>query len=261
MAKEDQKRLAENCRLKHQTPPLLLLPNAWDAMSARIFEAAGFNAIATTSGGVAWALGFPDGEKAPWHEVVAATERIVRTVSVPVTAEIEAGYGETPDQVARSVSEIIRIGAVGINLEDGTPHPERPIRSVEDAVERIRAARLPGPRMCPWSSMQGLIFISNMLAMTRLALPRPCGEVRLTWPRVPIASFRSAWPISKPSVNRGGTQNPDQHRGQSWHAERRAARAAGCGARQHGLRPFASCHVVDAEDRAGASRKRRIRCA
>jgi 2-methylisocitrate lyase-like PEP mutase family enzyme len=141
MAKEDQKRLAENFRLKHQTPPLLLLPNAWDAMSARIFEAAGFNAIGTTSGGVAWALGFPDGEKTPWHKVVAATERIVRTVRVPVTADIEAGYGETPDQVARSVSEIIRIGAVGINLEDGTPHPERPIRSVEDAVERIRAAR------------------------------------------------------------------------------------------------------------------------
>ena len=113
MAKEDQKRLAENFRLKHQTPPLLLVPNAWDAMSARIFEAAGFDAIATTSGGVAWALGFPDGEKAPWHEVVAATERIVRTVRVPVTADIEAGYGETPDQVARSVTEIIRIGAVG----------------------------------------------------------------------------------------------------------------------------------------------------
>ena len=102
-------------------------------------------------------------------------------------------YGETPDQVARSVSEIIRIGAVGINLEDGTPHPERPIRSVEDAVERIaRRGRLPGPRMCRWSSMQGLFFISNILAMMKLALPRPCDEVRLTWPRVPIASFRSA---------------------------------------------------------------------
>lgn len=141
MTKDEQKRLAEAFRQKHQAPPLLLLPNAWDAMSARIFEAAGFNAIATTSGGVAWALGFPDGEKAPWNEVVAATERIVRPVRVPVTADIEAGYGETPDQVARSVSEIIRIGAVGINLEDGTPHPQRPIRSIENAVDRIRAAR------------------------------------------------------------------------------------------------------------------------
>ena len=102
-------------------------------------------------------------------------------------------YGETPDQVARSVSEIIRIGAVGINLEDGTPHPERPIRSVEDAVERIRAAREAArAEDVPLVINAGLIFISNILAMMRLALPRPCDEVRLTWPRVPIASFRSA---------------------------------------------------------------------
>ena len=86
-------------------------------MSARIFEAAGFGAIATTSGGVAWALGFPDGEHPPWSEVVAATERIVRAVRVP--ADIEGGYGETSEQVARSVTEIIRTGVVGINLEVG----------------------------------------------------------------------------------------------------------------------------------------------
>ena len=89
-------------------------------MSARIFEAVGFGAIATTSGGVAWALGFPDGEHPPWSEVVAATERIVCAVRVPVTADIEGGYGETPEQVARSVTEIIRTGVVGINLEVGS---------------------------------------------------------------------------------------------------------------------------------------------
>ena len=89
-------------------------------MSARIFEAVGFGAIATTSGGVAWALGFPDGEHPPWSEVVAATERIVCAVRVPVMADIEGGYGETPEQVARSVTEIIRTGVVGINLEVGS---------------------------------------------------------------------------------------------------------------------------------------------
>lgn len=140
MTNEEQKRLAETFRNMHRGPQLLLLPNAWDAMSARIFEAADFDAIATTSGGLAWALGFPDGEKAPWNEVVAATERITRTVRVPVTADIEGGYAETPDEVARSVADIIRAGAVGINLEDGT-HAQMPIRSIEDAVERIRAAR------------------------------------------------------------------------------------------------------------------------
>ena len=80
MTKDSQKQQAEAFRQRHRARPLLLLPNAWDAMSARVFEAARFDAIATTSGGVAWALGFSDGEKAPWNEVVAATERIVRTV-------------------------------------------------------------------------------------------------------------------------------------------------------------------------------------
>jgi 2-methylisocitrate lyase-like PEP mutase family enzyme len=141
MTKEHQRRLAEEFRRRHRTRPLLLLPNAWDPMSARVFEAAGFDAIATTSGGVAWALGFPDGEKAPWQEVVAATARITRCVRVPVTADIEGGYGESPGDVANSVTDIIRAGAVGINLEDGTHRADIPIRSMEDAVARIAAAR------------------------------------------------------------------------------------------------------------------------
>ncbi len=141
MNTDDQRNAAARFRALHRTPPILLLPNAWDPMSARIFEAAGFAAVATTSGGLAWALGYPDGEKAPWREVVAATRRIVEAVNVPVTADIEAGYGETPEEVGRSVADIIGTGAVGVNLEDGTPRPERPVRTVEDAAARIRAAR------------------------------------------------------------------------------------------------------------------------
>jgi 2-methylisocitrate lyase-like PEP mutase family enzyme len=110
-------------------------------MSARIFAAAGFDAVATTSGGVAWALGYADGEQTPWAEVVAATARVVRAARVPVTADIEAGYGDTPNAVMSSVSEIIRAGAVGVNLEDGTPRGAEPIRSIADAADRIRAAR------------------------------------------------------------------------------------------------------------------------
>src|ERR1700750_737691 len=132
---------AEPFRNKHRGPRLLLLPNAWDAMSARVFVAAGFDAIATTSGGVAWSLGYADGEQTPWAEVVAATARIVRAARAPVTADIEAGYGETPDAVMRSVSEITEAGAVGVNLEDGTPHGPVPIRGAADAADRIRAAR------------------------------------------------------------------------------------------------------------------------
>lgn len=136
-----QSREAERFRAMHRGPALLLLPNAWDAMSARICASAGFAAIATTSGGVSWALGYADGEAAPWDEVVAATRRIVRAAAVPVTADIEAGFGDTPEAVGKSVAEIIAAGAVGVNLEDGTPRGPVPIRPIAEAAERIRAAR------------------------------------------------------------------------------------------------------------------------
>ena len=141
MNKDLQIRLAEDFRSRHRRKPLLLLANAWDPISARIVEAAGFDAVATTSGGLAWALGYRDGEETPWAEVVAATARIVRTVRVPLTADIEAGYGETTDQVAQSVRDIIGAGAVGVNLEDGSHDAARPMRDIDDMTARIRAAR------------------------------------------------------------------------------------------------------------------------
>ena len=140
MNKAEQAAKSEAFRALHRGPPLLLMANAWDAVSARIFEAEGFAAVATTSGGVSWALGYPDGEAAPWDEVVGQTARIARAVSVPVTADIEAGFGATPEAVGRSIADIIAAGAVGVNLEDGMSGPT-PIRTVEDAVARIRAAR------------------------------------------------------------------------------------------------------------------------
>jgi 2-methylisocitrate lyase-like PEP mutase family enzyme len=141
MAKADQIRQAETLRRLHDAPPLLLLPNAWDGASAGIIEAAGFAAIATTSGGVAWSLGYRDGEAAPWDEIIAATARIVRAVSLPVTADIEAGYAATSAALMRHVTDIIAAGAVGINLEDGMPEEAMRVRPMEAAVERIAAAR------------------------------------------------------------------------------------------------------------------------
>ncbi|HVA15386.1 MAG TPA: isocitrate lyase/phosphoenolpyruvate mutase family protein [Stellaceae bacterium] len=141
MAKDDRARRAQAFRDWHRAPPVLLLPNGWDIMSARVFEAAGYRALATTSAGLAWALGFPDGEKAPWPEIVDATARIVAAVKIPVTADIEAGYGETPDDVGQHVAEIAKAGAVGINLEDGAARLPGGIRAIEDAAARIRAAR------------------------------------------------------------------------------------------------------------------------
>lgn len=137
---------AEALRALHRGPELLLLPNAWDAMSARVFAAAGFPAVATTSAGMAWALGYPDGEVAPWDELVAATARVARAARVPVTADIEAGYGATPDRLTASVIDIIRAGAVGINLEDGQPRAGFVPRPLDEAVARIDAARAAGAR-------------------------------------------------------------------------------------------------------------------
>lgn len=138
MDKAQQAEMAVSFRAMHHGGKLLLLPNAWDAISAGLFVAAGFEAIATTSCGVAWALGCPDGEIAPWEDVVAATARIVRTAAVPVTADIEGGYGATPDEVGLHVAEAIRAGVVGVNLEDGFAGS---LRSIGDMAARLGAAR------------------------------------------------------------------------------------------------------------------------
>lgn len=131
---------AQAFRQMHDRAAILLLPNAWDAGSARLFARRRFAAIATTSAGVAWSLGYADGEQAPLAEVLAAIARITRVVELPVTADIETGYGEAPADVAATVRAVIAAGAVGINLEDGRPG-HGPLRPVEEAAARIRAAR------------------------------------------------------------------------------------------------------------------------
>lgn len=112
---------AARLRALHQAPPIFVMPNAWDAASARVFEAEGFQAIGTTSAGVAAALGYPDGGVVPAREMIEAVARIVRSVKVPVSADIEHAYGATPAAVAEVVLRVIAAGAVGINLEDCTP--------------------------------------------------------------------------------------------------------------------------------------------
>ena len=131
---------AQLFRHMHDRASVLLLPNAWDAASARLFARAGFSAVATTSAGVAWSLGYADGEQAPLDDVLAATARIAHAVDLPVTADIESGYGATPDAVAETVRAVIATGAVGINIEDGL-HASGQLRAIDDAVARIRAAR------------------------------------------------------------------------------------------------------------------------
>ncbi len=131
---------ARRLRDMHDRVHVLLLPNAWDAGSARLFEQRGFAAVATTSGGMAWSLGYQDGEQVPLTEVLAAVARMTRVCSVPVTVDFEGGYGATPQAVAASVRAVIEVGASGINLEDGTPG-HGPLRPIDAAAARIGAAR------------------------------------------------------------------------------------------------------------------------
>jgi 2-methylisocitrate lyase-like PEP mutase family enzyme len=137
---DTQAEKARRFRAMHDRSRVLVLPNAWDAGSARLFARMGFPAVATTSGGVSWSLGRADGERASLDEVVDAVARIARTVDVPVTADMEAGFGDTPEAVARSMRAVIEAGAVGVNLEDGL-HAPGALRDIDDATDRIRAVR------------------------------------------------------------------------------------------------------------------------
>src|SRR5215510_10949627 len=104
---ERQKAKAGAFRAMHSGPKVLLLPNAWDVVSARIFEEAGFGAIATTSAGIAFTLGYPDGQKISRTEMFARVARIAKALKVPVTADVEGGYGDRPEDAARTARDVI----------------------------------------------------------------------------------------------------------------------------------------------------------
>jgi 2-methylisocitrate lyase-like PEP mutase family enzyme len=141
MTIEAQKVAAMAFRGMHRGPKILLLPNAWDVVSARIVEDAGFGAIATTSAGIAFTLGYPDGEKISRAEMLARVGRIARAVKVPVTADVEAGYGPRPEDAARTAREVIEAGAVGMNLEDGAEDAAQPLVELSLQLEKIRVVR------------------------------------------------------------------------------------------------------------------------
>ncbi|MFB4304108.1 isocitrate lyase/phosphoenolpyruvate mutase family protein [Actinomadura sp. NTSP31] len=119
---------------------VLLLPNAWDACSAVVIERAGASAIATSSAAVSWALGRPDGQRLGRDAMAAAVGRIADAVDVPVTADIEGGYGPDPEDVAATVEAVVAAGAAGINLEDSPGPAGDPLVAPSAQAERIAAA-------------------------------------------------------------------------------------------------------------------------
>src|ERR1700726_3718124 len=132
---------ADAFRSMHHAPPMLILPNAWDAVTARLFVKAGARVIATTSAGIAASLGYSDGQNVPRDLMVEAIARIARVIDVPVTADIESGYADSPRELGESIRAVINAGAIGFNLEDATGDSSQPLFAVEQQIERIRAAR------------------------------------------------------------------------------------------------------------------------
>jgi len=127
-------------RALHHAGPVLVLPNAWDAGTARLIESVGARAIATSSAALAWAHGAADGERLPPATLVAAAQEMARAIRVPLSVDLEAGYHAEPEGIADLVAALLDVGVVGLNLEDGSGAPELLARKLSVA-RRVAAQR------------------------------------------------------------------------------------------------------------------------
>jgi 2-methylisocitrate lyase-like PEP mutase family enzyme len=137
---KSQEEKAEEFRALHHAKHILVLPNCWDVPSARVFEEAGFPAVATSSAALMASLGYPDGEIISKVELVSAVKKIAKSLSVPLSVDLVAGFGETAREVVVSVSSIIEAGAVGVNIEDFF-HETKTLRPMETQAEKITAIK------------------------------------------------------------------------------------------------------------------------
>jgi 2-methylisocitrate lyase-like PEP mutase family enzyme len=153
-----QARQAELLAGLHRPGDPLLLANAWDVASAVAIAAEGAKAIATTSAGVAWSLGVPDGADLGAERAAAAVYRIAAAVPVPVSADIEAGYGDSPDAVAATVAAVVAAGAVGVNIEDR--HAGASLFEPSEQADRLAAARA-AVAMHVWINARTDVFLSG----------------------------------------------------------------------------------------------------
>ncbi|HMA48245.1 MAG TPA: isocitrate lyase/phosphoenolpyruvate mutase family protein [Magnetospirillaceae bacterium] len=131
---------AKTFRQLHHADKPLLLANAWDAGSARLIESLGASAVATTSAGIDWALGYPDGNLLPIARLAEMTASITRLIRIPLSVDFEAGYSDDPAEVAENIKPILDAGAVGINIEDGGQPPALLAAKIE-RVKGVAAAK------------------------------------------------------------------------------------------------------------------------
>ena len=134
-------RRAEAFKALHAGPSPLILLNAWDAASAAVFARAGALALGTTSAGVAWSAGYPDGECMAFADLLRTVSNICRVVTIPVSVDIERGFGADAAEVARNAAAVIEAGGIGVNIEDGLDPATNALRPAHIAAERIAAIR------------------------------------------------------------------------------------------------------------------------
>jgi 2-methylisocitrate lyase-like PEP mutase family enzyme len=140
---EKQAAKAEIFRNQHLDKKLLILPNIWDAMGARLMEITGFPSVATASVSVAISNGFTDGENIPFHQLLMVVRKISEGVNIPVTVDMERGYAESVPQLKENIRLLVEHGAVGINLEDSLPD-HKSLRNMDEQCRRIEAVREAG---------------------------------------------------------------------------------------------------------------------
>jgi len=141
MDMERQKQKADDFLALHHAPTILILPNAWDVASEKVFEIEGFKAIGTTSAGIAATLGYADGQHMSLAENMEVVRRIVNNTTLPVSADIEAGYATSIEGVVKAAHAVLNVGAVGLNLEDGTGDSAAPLFDKVLQQEKIKAVR------------------------------------------------------------------------------------------------------------------------
>jgi len=144
MGSMDQRAKAERLRALHVPGEPLVLLNAWDAGSAAVIAKAGAQAIATTSAGAANALGYPDGQLVTREQMLSMVAPIVGAVDLPVTADLEAGYGDSPDDAATTARGLVEVGGVGLNLEDTADTGDDPLLPINAFVAKIAAVQAVG---------------------------------------------------------------------------------------------------------------------
>jgi 2-methylisocitrate lyase-like PEP mutase family enzyme len=194
----DTRTTAARFRTLHQGPEPLLLPNAWDAGSARVIEASGAQAIATTSAGLAWARGYADGYALPVRYLVATVTEIARVIRVPLSVDMEAGDADDLAAIAKNAQALASAGAVGINLEDGASPPEV-------LCERIAATKRGAARAGVDLFVNARCDVYLRASPARIARWRsPSPAARSTATPAPTGSSSPAWS----SPRRSGRSSP-----------------------------------------------------